>query len=87
MEWRLFPGEWYLDAGALLLAVALDLVLRELPSPLHPVVWMGKLVSWLERVGPPVSESIASVGLGRLDGHAGTRCLRRTGLAGGKRAA
>ena len=52
MEWRLFPGEWYLDAGALVLALALDLALRELPSAAHPVVWMGKLVSWLERVGP-----------------------------------
>ena len=52
MEWRVWPGEWYLDAGALLLALALDLALRELPGPLHPVVWMGKLVSYLERMGP-----------------------------------
>ncbi len=52
MEWRLFPGEWYLDAGALLLALALDLALREMPTPLHPVVWMGRLVSWLEGLGP-----------------------------------
>lgn len=52
MEWRLFPGEWYLDAGALLLALALDLALRELPTPVHPVVWMGRLVTWLERLGP-----------------------------------
>ena len=52
MEWRLFPGEWYLDAAALVLALAIDLVLRELPSAAHPVVWMGKLVSSLEKVGP-----------------------------------
>ncbi len=52
MEWRVWPGEWYLDAGALLLALALDLALRELPSAIHPVVWMGKLVSLLERIGP-----------------------------------
>lgn len=52
MEWRLFPGEWYLDAGALALALVLDLALRELPGPVHPVVWMGKAVSWLERAGP-----------------------------------
>ena len=52
MEWRLFPGEWYLDAGALLLALALDLALRELPGAVHPVVWMGRFVSWLERLGP-----------------------------------
>ncbi len=52
MEWRLFPGEWYLDAGALLIALAVDLLLRELPSSVHPVVWMGKVVSRLERLGP-----------------------------------
>ena len=52
MEWRLFPGEWYLDAGALLLALALDLAFRELPGAVHPVVWMGRFVSWLERLGP-----------------------------------
>ena len=49
----MFPGEWYLDAGALLLALAIDFCLRELPNPIHPVVWMGKLVSLLERVAPP----------------------------------
>jgi adenosylcobinamide-phosphate synthase len=52
MEWRLFPGEWHLDAGALLLALAMDLALRELPSRLHPVVWMGKVISGMERLGP-----------------------------------
>ena len=58
MEWRLWPGEWYLDAGALLVAVALDLALRELPGPVHPVVWMGKLASWLERIGPTADRSM-----------------------------
>ena len=52
MEWSAWPGEWYLDAGVLLLALALDLVLRELPAAIHPVVWTGKLVSWLESLGP-----------------------------------
>ena len=61
MEWRVWPGEWYLDAGALLIALALDLALRELPSAVHPVVWMGKLVSLLERLGPPVESKVAAL--------------------------
>ncbi len=42
-----------MDAGVLLLALGIDFILRELPNPIHPVVWMGKLVSLLERVVPP----------------------------------
>ena len=64
MEWRVWPGEWYLDAGALLIALALDLALRELPNAVHPVVWMGKLVSFLERVGPSVESKAAALGWG-----------------------
>ena len=64
MEWRLFPAEWYLDVGALGLALAIDLALRELPSVLHPVVWMGKLVSWLERLGPPHGAKWPALGWG-----------------------
>ena len=52
MEWHIWPGEWYLDVGALLLALALDLAFREAPTAIHPVVWMGKLTSWLEGAGP-----------------------------------
>ena len=37
-----------------MIALALDLALRELPNAVHPVVWMGKLVSLLERIGPSV---------------------------------
>lgn len=64
MEWRVWPGEWYLDAGALLIALALDLALRELPSRLHPVVWMGKLVSLLERAGPSPESKAAALAWG-----------------------
>ena len=31
------------------LAAAIDIVFGEPPSPLHPVVWMGKCISWLEK--------------------------------------
>ena len=51
MEWRVWPGEWYLDAAALAIALALDLILRELPNSVHPVAWMGKLIAWLEGIG------------------------------------
>jgi adenosylcobinamide-phosphate synthase len=66
MEWRLFPGEWYLDAGALVLALALDLAFRELPGPIHPVIWMGKLVSWLERIGPSPESRWSALGWGGI---------------------
>ena len=48
----LWPAEPYLDVGILLLAVTLDMTLPEPPTLLHPVVWMGKLTSLLERVSP-----------------------------------
>lgn len=35
----------------LALALATDLTLGELPHPIHPVVWMGKLASLLEKAG------------------------------------
>ena len=36
----------------LLLAVAIDVLLGEPPRPVHPVVWIGKLTSLLERIAP-----------------------------------
>jgi len=33
------------------LALAIDLALGELPRPIHPVVWMGKVISFLEKGG------------------------------------
>ena len=53
MEWRVWPGEWHLDAIAFAIAVALDLALRELPNSAHPVAWMGKLIEWLSGFGYP----------------------------------
>jgi adenosylcobinamide-phosphate synthase len=52
MLWLMWPAEWYLNAGVLLLALTLDLALREPPAALHPVVWMGKAISILERLSP-----------------------------------
>lgn len=64
MDWRVWPGEWHLDAGALLLALALDMTFRELPARVHPVVWMGNLISWLEDVGPSSERRAASFAWG-----------------------
>ena len=35
----------------LFLAIAIDLALGEFPRAIHPVVWMGKLISFLEKGG------------------------------------
>ena len=40
------------DLLILLLAVLLDLVARELPARLHPTVWIGKTIAWVERAAP-----------------------------------
>ncbi len=37
----------------LLLALALDFFVGEPPRAIHPVVWVGKLVSFLEKIVPP----------------------------------
>ena len=44
----LFPP----DAAVFLLAVLLDLAGRELPGRVHPTVWMGRTIAWLERLAP-----------------------------------
>ena len=45
-------GDWRIEAVTLVVAVLVDLVAREAPSAIHPVVWMGKLIAWLERLSP-----------------------------------
>lgn len=40
------------DAVILLLAVILDLAARELPARVHPTVWMGQTIAWLEKLAP-----------------------------------
>ena len=41
-----------LDLWVFVLALLLDLVGRELPNRLHPTVWIGKTVGWLEAAAP-----------------------------------
>jgi adenosylcobinamide-phosphate synthase len=45
-------GESGAELAVLALAVALDLVLGEPPAGLHPVVWMGRLLGFLEKGAP-----------------------------------
>ncbi len=64
MEWTIWPAEWYLDAGVLLVALALDLLLPELPARIHPVVWMGKAISLLERSVKSGESRVIALGWG-----------------------
>ncbi|MCY3568855.1 MAG: adenosylcobinamide-phosphate synthase CbiB [Chloroflexi bacterium] len=49
-------SEWWanyvVDSGVLVLALALDQLLPEPPTRLHPVVWMGRMIGGLERLSP-----------------------------------
>ncbi|MFC1958783.1 cobalamin biosynthesis protein [Chloroflexota bacterium] len=50
----------------LILALALDLALGEPPRPIHPVVWIGKLASFLEKRGvgqSPLAQFVYGVGI------------------------
>jgi adenosylcobinamide-phosphate synthase len=44
-------------AAVLAGALALDAAVGEYPARLHPVVWMGRVISWLERRAPPGGRS------------------------------
>ncbi len=52
------------DMALLLLAVLLDLAVGELPDRLHPTVWMGKTVSWSEKLAPKGQRSQLVYGAG-----------------------
>lgn len=45
-------GDWRIEAATLLVAIVVDLATREAPAAIHPVVRMGKLIAWLERISP-----------------------------------
>jgi adenosylcobinamide-phosphate synthase len=62
----MFLGDpFWLDAAALALALILDITLGEPPAVVHPVVWIGKVVAWLEHRAPKVGRIAQfSYGLG-----------------------
>ena len=54
-------GDWRIDAATLLVAIMVDLFIGEAPTSLHPVVWMGRLIAWLERRSPGPDRRLASL--------------------------
>ena len=61
MNWLPYHPDWHIDVGVLLLALALDFALPEPPNSIHPVVWMGKAISALERLGAGRGDKAALV--------------------------
>ena len=57
--WLPWHPDWYFNVAVLLLALALDIALPEPPSAVHPVVWMGKLISVLERFATTMGNTVA----------------------------
>ena len=48
----MWSGDWRLDATALLLVLGLDFVTHQPPPALRPVVWMGRMIAWMEMRSP-----------------------------------
>ena len=48
--WLPWHPDWQFNVGVLLMAIILDILLPEPPNAIHPVVWMGKGISVLERL-------------------------------------
>ena len=63
--WLPWHPDWYFNAGVLLLAIALDAAFPEPPGAIHPVVWMGKATSALERLAEGLGNN-GSFALGAL---------------------
>lgn len=51
-ELPVYLAEIPLDVGVILLAILLDLVGRELPARLHPTVWIGHTIRFVEKSAP-----------------------------------
>ncbi|MEA1985167.1 MAG: cobalamin biosynthesis protein [Euryarchaeota archaeon] len=66
------PGTAHL-LYVLFLAVAFDLFIGEPPTKLHPVVWIGNLITFLERISPDSHRKLYGVFLGLA-------CITFTGL-------
>jgi len=55
--------------AALLLALALDIAWGEPPNAIHPVAWMGRVITWLEAIAPrrgAAPQFVAGIGMALL---------------------
>lgn len=54
LEEIVLGGSWqpYASAGVLLAALLIDLGMGEVPTVVHPVVYIGRLIAWAERRMP-----------------------------------
>lgn len=57
----MWSGDWRVEAATLLIAIVVDRVAREVPAAIHPVVWMGKLITGLERLAPGPHRRVLSL--------------------------
>ena len=57
--WLPWHPDWQFNVAVLLIALALDILLPEPPSAVHPVVWMGKVISALERLAARAGNTVA----------------------------
>lgn len=48
--WLPWHPDWQFNVAVLLIAIALDIAFPEPPNALHPVAWMGRVISVLERL-------------------------------------
>ena len=60
----MWSGEWRVEATTLLCAVVLDPATREAPPAIQAVVWMGRLIAWLEGLLPAPEREAASPAAG-----------------------
>lgn len=54
------PDRWHL-ALVLLLAAAIDIVFGEPPASVHPVVWIGKIITFLKNAAPKTHRKLYGV--------------------------
>ena len=56
--WLPWHPDWRFNVAVLLIALALDLLLPEPPNAIHPVVWMGRLISIFERFATKTGNTV-----------------------------